>query len=222
MAWMDPGQGRDETPSPPAALTIRPVHPLPRQMPTPPRTPTPAVPAGFGTLLVTTLAAGSPWGYDLIRQLSVALPRTDGVTGILTTVFDAMLLGLSWLRWGSVSGPERLAGYQLARTAQVALFLLIVLLLLRRLTAGIAVPRAYRVLATLGATVVAAALATVGGAVLQVAIDSGVYLGSATRGELLNELVRALLCGLVVGLLLAAVPARRIRSRPTVPGLGGQ
>ncbi|WBB53106.1 hypothetical protein [Verrucosispora sp. WMMD573] len=218
MAWPNPAPRRDDPSSTPAALTIRPVHPLPGRV-TPPRRPaTRSVPAGFGALLVITLVAGSPWGYDVIRELSVNLPRTDGPAGIVTIAVDALLLGLSWLRWGS---PDPASGYQLARTAQVALFVLIVLVMLRRLAAGDPPSRAYRFFATLGATVAAAALATVGGALVHLAVDSGAYAGSGMRAELLNELVRALLCGFVVGLLLAAVPARRHRTRPAVPGLGG-
>ncbi|MBQ1046939.1 hypothetical protein KBX50_00400 [Micromonospora sp. C51] len=218
MPWTSPVPRPDAPPSAPAALTIRPVHPLPGRVAPPRRPATSDLPAGSGALLVTTLAAGSPWGYEVLRELSVNLPRIDGPAGILTTVVDALLLGLSWLRWGS---PDTLSSYQLARTAQVALFVLTVLVLLRRLAAGTAPARAYRFFGTLGATVVAAVLATIGGAVVHLAVDSGVYTGSAMRAELLNELVRALLCGFVVGLLLAAVPARRHRSRPTVPGLGG-
>ncbi|MFF5216126.1 hypothetical protein [Micromonospora sp. NPDC000442] len=221
MAWTNPAPRRDDPPSTSAVLTIRTVHPLPGRVAPPRRPATRHLPTGFGALLVTTLVAGSPWGYEVLRELSVNLPRVDGPAGILTTVVDAMLVGLSWLRWGSADGPETLSSYQLARTAQVALFVLIVLVLLRRLAAGAAPPRAYRFFGTLGATVVAAALAMVGGALLHLAVDSGVYAGSAMRAELLNELVRALLCGFVVGLLLAAVPTRRHRSRPTVPGLGG-
>ncbi|WP_377559848.1 hypothetical protein [Micromonospora andamanensis] len=221
MAWTDPAQRRDDTSPAPAALTIRPVHALPGRVPSPRRTRTRQIPSGFGALLATTLVVGSPWGYEAIRELSVRLPRADGPAGIVTTMLDAMLLGLSWLRWGSADGPETLSGYQLAQNAQVALFLLIVLVVLRRLTAGAPPSRAYRFFGTLGAAVVAALLATVGGVLVHLAVDTGIYVGSSMRGELLNELVRALLCGLVVGLLLAAVSTRRPRSRPTVPGLGG-
>ncbi|NGM16016.1 hypothetical protein ENC19_26990 [Verrucosispora sp. CWR15] len=218
MAWTNPVPRRDDPPSTPAALTIRPVHPLPGRVAPPRRPATRGLPTGFGALLVTTLVAGSPWGDELLRELRVNLPRVDGPAGIVTTVVDALLLGLSWLRWG---GPDTLSSYHLARTAQVALFVVIVLVMLRRLAAGGTPPGAYRFLGTLGATVLAAALATVGGALAHLAVDSGVYVGSEIRAELLNELVRALLCGFVVGLLLAAVPARRHRSRPAVPGLGG-
>ncbi|MFY1576567.1 hypothetical protein ACN26Z_16920 [Verrucosispora sp. WMMD703] len=218
MPWTSSVPRRDDPPSTPAALTIRPVHPLPGRVAPPRRPATRDLPPGFGALLVTTLAAGSPWGYEVLRELSVNLPRIDGPAGILTTAVDALLLGLSWLRWGS---PDTLSSYQLARTAQVALFVLIVLVLLRRLAAWATPPRAYRFFGTLGATVVAATLATTVGALVHLAVDSGVYTGSAMRAELLNELVRALLCGFVVGLLLAVAPARRRRPRPTVPGLGG-
>ncbi|MEV2242554.1 hypothetical protein [Micromonospora sp. NPDC049891] len=221
MAWTNPAERRDDPPQTPAVLTIRPVHALPGRVPSPRRTTARHLPSGFWALLVTTLVAGSPGGFAVIRELSLNLPRTDGPAGIVTTMLDAMLLGLSWLRWGSADGPETLSSFQLAQNAQLALFLLIVLVVLRRLAAGATPPRAYRIFGTLGATVVAALLATVGGVFVHLAVDSGVYVGSAMRGELFNELVRALLCGLVVGLLLAAVPARRPRSRPTVPGLGG-
>jgi hypothetical protein len=210
MAWTNPVPRRDDPTSTPAPLTIRPVHPLPGRVAPPRRPATRNLPTGFGALLVITLVAGSPWGYEVIRELSVNLPRTGGPAGIVTTVVDALLLGLSWLRWGI---PNSSSSYQLARTAQVALFVLIALVMLRRLAAGGAPSRAYRFFATLGATVVAAALATVGGTLVHLALDSRIYAGSAMRAELLNELVRALLCGFVVGLLLAAAPVPTDRSR---------
>jgi hypothetical protein len=219
MAWTDPARRRDE--GQPLVLTPRAVHTLPGRVPSPRRTATRHAPTGFGAVLVTTLAAGSPWGYDLIRQLSVALPRADGPAGIVTTVLDTMLLGLSWLHWGGLGDSELFSGHRLARTIQVALFLLIVLVLLRRLAAGGAPSSAYRFLGHLGAAVVAAALATIGGAVVHLAIGSGGYLGSGIPMDLRNELARALLCGVVIGLLLAVASTRRPRSRPTVPGLGG-
>ncbi|MGC5051698.1 hypothetical protein ACLQ2S_09645 [Micromonospora sp. DT48] len=134
---------------------------------------------------------------------------------------EAILLGLTWLSWGSADSLQESSRYELTQHAQLALFLLIVLVMLRRLTTGDAPPPAYRIFGTLGVTVVAALLATVGGAFVHLAVDSGSYVGSTMRVDLFYELVRALLCGLTVGLLLAAVPARRPRSRPTVPGLGG-
>ncbi|WP_203995794.1 hypothetical protein [Micromonospora lutea] len=223
MVWTDPARRRTEKLPPPAALISRPVHPLPARVTAPtrtaPRTATRSVPSGFVTVLFTTLTVGSPWGFETLHELSGALPHTDNPVGIATAMLDAMLLGLSWLRWGNLGTTELPSTYLLAQNIQVALFLLILLVLLRRLAAGVAPPQAYRFLGALGATVVAAALAMIGGAVAHMAVDTGVYVGSAMRGELLTELARALLCGLVVGLLLAVVSIQRSRWRPAFPGL---
>ncbi|WP_441157627.1 hypothetical protein [Micromonospora sp. H33] len=222
MPWMPARPIRDtDAPPSPALLTVDPLDPLPHRVTPPVATRPPRFPAEARVLLGLVLLAGNPWVAGQAVEWRYDLSDGEGLAGLFGVAAETVLVGLTWPAWNLWDVPDGAAWWFVVENTRTVLFVVLTVVLLRRLAASPAPPGLHRVLGQVGAAVLGAALAAVAALLLHVVLGTDLsYRGSG--GYLRGAVSAAVTCGFVVGLLVAWLgPAVARRAIPSDDRTGG-
>jgi hypothetical protein len=199
-----PRRGRPEGP-----LEFRPLDALPPRL-SPPPDPTPAgLPVAGAVLLAGVLLVGSPWVVEPLTRWQYDFAAAEGFTGVGSALAVGLLVGLTWPTWDPRPPEPDQVTLWFADNLRTALFVLVTVVLLRRLAAGHPAPSAlWRFLAHLAAPVLGVVVATLGAVGVNLALGGEPLREGGLVGSVLGLLSGGLFCGLVYGLLLAWVAVR--------------